>query len=60
MQVGMDVKCMHTNFGGRGLSWFGDIGTFNFGQISLLDHGLSTLHRKASTILIVHCSGKYE
>ena len=24
MQVGMDVKCMHTNFGGRGLSGFGD------------------------------------
>ena len=26
MQVGTDVKCMHTNFGGRGLS--GDIATF--------------------------------
>ena len=24
MQVGMDVKCMHTNFGGCGLSGFGD------------------------------------
>ena len=24
MQVGNDVKCMHTNFGGRGLSGFGD------------------------------------
>ena len=24
MQVGMNVKCMHTNFGGRGLSGFGD------------------------------------
>ena len=24
MQVGMDVKCMLTNFGGRGLSGFGD------------------------------------
>ena len=23
MQVGIDVKCMHTNFGGRGLSGFG-------------------------------------
>ena len=22
MQVGIDVKCMHTNFGGRGLLWF--------------------------------------
>ena len=24
MQVGIDVKCMHINFGGRGLSGFGD------------------------------------
>ena len=28
MQVGIDVKCMHTNFGGRDLSGFGDIATF--------------------------------
>ena len=24
IQVGIDVKCMHTDFGGRGLSGFGD------------------------------------
>ena len=24
LQVGIDVECMHTNFGGRGLSGFGD------------------------------------
>ena len=24
MQVGIDVKCMHTNFGGSGFSSFGD------------------------------------
>ena len=24
MQVGVDVVCMHTNFGGRGFSRFGD------------------------------------
>ena len=24
MQVGVDVECMHTNFGGRGFSGFGD------------------------------------
>ena len=24
MQVGIDVTCMYTNFGGRGLSGFGD------------------------------------
>ena len=28
MQVGMDVACMHTNFGGRGYIGFGDITTF--------------------------------
>ena len=27
-QVGIDVKFMHTNFGGCGLSGFGDIATF--------------------------------
>ena len=24
MQVGVDVQCMHTDFGGRGFSHFGD------------------------------------
>ena len=40
MQVGIDVKCMHTNFGGCGLFNFGDISTFKNGQLSLSDHGL--------------------
>ena len=40
MQVGIDVKCMHTNFSGRALPGFGDIATFKNGQISLSDHGL--------------------
>ena len=40
MQVGIDVKFMHTNFGGRDLSSFGDIATFKNGQISLSTHGL--------------------
>ena len=40
MQVGIDVKCMHTKFGGCGLSGFGDIATFKNGQFSLSDHGL--------------------
>ena len=35
IQVGIDVKYMHTNFGGCGLSGFGDIATFKNGQISL-------------------------
>ena len=40
MQVGIDVKFTHTNFGGCGLSGFGDIATFKNGQISLSTHGL--------------------
>ena len=40
LHVGIDVKCMHTNFGGRGLSSFRDIATFKNGQISPSDHGL--------------------
>ena len=40
MQVGTDVKYMHTNFGGRDLPGFGDIATFKNGQISLSEHGL--------------------
>ena len=36
MQVGIDVKCMHTDFGGHDLSGFRDIATFKNGQISLL------------------------
>ena len=28
MQVGIDVTCMHASFGGRGLSGFGDMATF--------------------------------
>ena len=40
MQVWIDDKCMHTNFGGHDLSGFGDISTFKNGQISPSDHGL--------------------
>ena len=39
MQVCVDVTCMCTNFGGCGLSGFGDTTTLKNGQISLLDHG---------------------
>ena len=34
MLVGIDVKCMHTNFGGHSLSGFRDIATFKNDQIS--------------------------
>ena len=40
MQVGVDVTCMYTDFGGRDLSGFGDIATLKNSQISLSDHGL--------------------
>ena len=40
MQVEINVTCIHTNFGGRDLSSFGDIVTLKNGQISLSDHGL--------------------
>ena len=40
MQIGVDVTCMYTDFGGHDLSGFGDIGTFKNGQISLSDNGL--------------------
>ena len=40
MHVGIDVKCMCTNFGGRDPSGFGDTATLKNGQFSLSDHGL--------------------
>ena len=40
MQVGIDVKFMHTSFGGCDSSGFGDIAIFKKGQISLSGHGL--------------------
>ena len=40
MQIGMDVTCMHTNFGGRDLSSFRDIVTLKNSQFSLSEDGL--------------------
>ena len=45
MQVGIDVKCMHTNFGGRGLSGFGD-------KISLWSIMVEKFNRSESTQII--------
>ena len=36
MHVGVDVKCMHTNFGGRCFSSFGDTATLKTAKFSLL------------------------
>ena len=44
MQVVLDVKYMHTNFGGRDPSGFGDIATLKNSQISLSEHGLYIVH----------------
>ena len=41
MQVWIDVKFMHTNFGGCGHYGFGDIATFKNDQISFSENGLS-------------------
>ena len=43
IQLGADITCIHTNFGGRGLHGFGNTTTFKNGQISLSDHGLWTI-----------------
>ena len=43
MQIGVDVKCIRTNFGGCGLSDFGDTATLKNGQISpsdLVNYGI--------------------
>ena len=40
MQVGVDVTCIYTNFGGCDLFSFGDTTTLKNGHISLSDHGL--------------------
>ena len=40
MHVWIDVKFMHTNFGGHALFGFGDIATFRNSQFSLSDHVL--------------------
>ena len=41
MQVGVDVTCIHTNFGGQGLCGFRDIATLKNSKFSLSDHGWS-------------------
>ena len=46
MQVGVDVTCMYTDFGGRGYFGFGNTATLKNGQISLSDHRLSMVIKK--------------
>ena len=48
MQVEIDVKCIHTNFGGCSLFCFGDIATFKNDQNSPSDHGLYGIGPKNS------------
>ena len=53
MHVGIDVKCMHTNFGGRGLSGFGD-------KISLLSIKVEKFNRSESAQKIPTTRGRYQ
>ena len=52
MHVGVDVTYMHTNFGGRDLSNFGDIATFKNSQFFLSTHGLVHGHQKIQLLRI--------
>ena len=45
MHVGVYVKCMHTNFGGCGLSGFRDIATFKNVQIPFLTMVIKKFNR---------------
>ena len=40
IKIGIDVRFMYTDFGGRDLSGFGDTATLKNGQISPSTHGL--------------------
>ena len=50
MQLGIDITCIHTNFGGCSFSGFGDIATFKNGQISLSDMDYSPWSSKNSIV----------
>ena len=56
MHVKVDIKCMYTNFGGRGISSFGDIATFKNGQISLSGHGLYKKFNRSELAQKIHAS----
>ena len=53
MQVGIDVKCMHTNFGVCGLSGFGD-------KISLWSIKVEKLNRSKSAQKIHESRDRYQ
>ena len=48
MHVGVDVTYIHTNFGGRDFSSFGDIATFKNDQISLSSMVIKKFNRLES------------
>ena len=56
MQIGIDVTCMYTYFGGRGLPGFGDTAIFKNGQISLSDHGIIHGGQKIGSAQKIHVS----
>ena len=60
MQVEVDVKCMQTNFGGCGLSGFGDFVPFSFAfktaKISLRTMGIVHGGQKIELAQKIHAS----
>ena len=51
MQVGIDVTCMYTNFGGCGVSGFGDIATSKmaiFPILTIIVHGQQKFNQSES------------
>ena len=48
MQVGIDVTCMQTNFGGHGLFGFGDIATFKMAKFPYRTMDYTKLNRLES------------
>ena len=50
-QVGINVKCMHTKFGGHGLSAFRDLACLHNFQNFPSDHGLQSIRVKTQNQL---------
>ena len=63
MQVGIDVMCMHTNFGGHALPGFGDIATFKTAKFPFLSMDYSPWSSKkfnrSESAQNIHASREY-
>ena len=56
MQVGVDVKCIHTNFGGRDLFGFGDTATFKMAKFPFRTMDYSPWESKIESAQKIHTS----